>query len=48
MTFIRGHWEIENRLHWVKDVTFHEDYPDRAGGDALRRLGDFVLGASLW
>jgi hypothetical protein len=22
----RGHWEIENRLHWVRDVTFAEDH----------------------
>jgi predicted transposase YbfD/YdcC len=22
---IRGHWGIENRLHWVKDVVFKED-----------------------
>lgn len=22
---IRGHWSIENRLHYVKDVNFHED-----------------------
>ena len=22
---IRGHWLIENRLHWVKDVIFQED-----------------------
>jgi predicted transposase YbfD/YdcC len=21
----RGHWGIENRLHWVRDVTFDED-----------------------
>lgn len=21
----RGHWEIENRLHWVRDVAFNED-----------------------
>ena len=23
---IRGHWSIENRLHWVRDVTFDEDH----------------------
>jgi len=21
----RGHWGVENRLHWVRDVTFGED-----------------------
>ena len=24
-TWIRGHWGIETRLHWVRDVTFDED-----------------------
>ena len=23
--YIRGHWGIENRLHWHLDVTFRED-----------------------
>jgi predicted transposase YbfD/YdcC len=23
--WIRGHWHIENQLHWVRDVTFDED-----------------------
>jgi predicted transposase YbfD/YdcC len=23
--WIRGHWDIENRLHWVRDVTYDED-----------------------
>jgi len=28
----RGHWGIENRLHWVRDVTFDEDRcPIRSG-----------------
>jgi hypothetical protein len=42
LALIRGHWAIENRLHWVKDVTFSagrgtrlaEDYPPRLGGYA--------------
>jgi predicted transposase YbfD/YdcC len=25
LRYVRGHWEIENRLHWVRDVTFDED-----------------------
>ncbi len=31
---IQGHWGIENRLHWVRDVTFSEDFPARRGGNA--------------
>jgi predicted transposase YbfD/YdcC len=30
----RSHWQIENGLHWVKDVTLKEDYPPRRGGFA--------------
>ena len=25
LTLVRGHWTVENRLHWVRDVTFDED-----------------------
>jgi predicted transposase YbfD/YdcC len=25
MKLVRGHWTIENRSHWVRDVTFDED-----------------------
>jgi len=24
-SWLRGHWKIENQLHWVRDVTFGED-----------------------
>lgn len=30
---IQQHWSIENRLHWVRDVTFQEDTA-RPGGNA--------------
>ena len=30
---IQHHWHIENRLHWVRDVTFDEDHA-RPGGNA--------------
>jgi len=23
--WVKGHWGIENRLHWVRDVTLDED-----------------------
>ncbi|WP_233188250.1 transposase, partial [Actinomyces qiguomingii] len=23
--WIQGHWAIENRVHWVRDVTYDED-----------------------
>ena len=25
LAYSRAHWHIENRSHWVRDVTFHED-----------------------
>ena len=31
---IRGHWEIENNLHWVLDVTFKEDENRTRKGEA--------------
>lgn len=24
--WLRGHWAIENRLHWVRDVTYAQDH----------------------
>lgn len=31
---LRGHWGIENRLHWVRDVTFDEDRSQVRSGAA--------------
>jgi predicted transposase YbfD/YdcC len=35
---IRGHWGIENRLHWVKDVVFNEDVSTIHMGNAPANL----------
>lgn len=34
--YVRGHWGIENRLHWVRDVTFGEDLSRVRTGTAPR------------
>lgn len=36
--FVRGHWSIENRVHYVRDVTFDEDRSRIRTGDAPRVL----------
>ena len=38
--WIRGHWKIENQLHWVRDVTFGED-----GSTARTGTGPHVMAA---
>ena len=46
---IRGHWSVENHLHWTLDAEFDEDAArDRAGRSAesssrLRRIGPNLL-----
>jgi predicted transposase YbfD/YdcC len=32
--YVRGHWAIENRLHWVRDVTLGEDASQVRSGSA--------------
>ncbi len=43
----RGHWGIENRLHWVRDVTFDEDRSQvrkGAGAQAMAALRNLAIG----
>lgn len=37
----RGHWAIENRLHWVRDVSFGEDKCQVSCGHAPQNLAAF-------
>ncbi len=32
--WVQGHWGIENRLHWVRDVTYDEDRSQIRTGNA--------------
>jgi predicted transposase YbfD/YdcC len=34
--WVRGHWHIENKLHWVRDVTYQEDKSLIRTGNAPR------------
>ena len=35
---VRGHWSIENQLHWHLDVTFREDDSRARKGNAPMNL----------
>lgn len=44
----RGHWSIENKLHWVRDVTFDEDrcqVRTGAGPQVMAALRSTAIGA---
>jgi hypothetical protein len=44
---IRGHWKIENGLHWVRDVTFAEDASQLRSGtgpNVMASLRNLVIG----
>jgi len=45
--YVRGHWSIENRIHWVRDVTFREDASQIKTGSRPRimaTLRNLVIG----
>jgi predicted transposase YbfD/YdcC len=41
LKFTRAHWSIENRLHWVRDVTFDEDRSQLRLGHAHQLMAAF-------
>jgi hypothetical protein len=47
LRLMRGHWGIENRVHWVRDVTFDEDRSQvrvGSGPQAMAALRNTALG----
>jgi predicted transposase YbfD/YdcC len=38
LQWVRGHWGIENSLHWVLDVCFHEDEQRHWAGNSAENL----------
>ena len=47
-TWIRGHWSIENAIHWVRDVTYDEDRSQirtGTGPQVMAALRNAAIGA---
>jgi predicted transposase YbfD/YdcC len=47
-TWIRGHWSIENKIHWVRDVTYDEDRSQirtGTGAQVMAALRNAAIGA---
>ena len=47
LAIARGHWDIENRLHWVRDVSLGEDGCRVRTGEAPEVLAA-LRNAALW
>jgi predicted transposase YbfD/YdcC len=51
LAIVRGHWHIENRSHWVRDVTFDEDRSQVRCGhipQVMAALRNTVIGLIRW
>lgn len=54
VAWVQGHWGIENKLHWVRDVTYGEDRSQvRIGAGprvmaTIRNLAISLLGLASW
>jgi Transposase DDE domain len=47
-TWLRGHWHIKNRVHWIRDVRFGEDASQIRTGNGLRVMASLRnLGISI-
>jgi hypothetical protein len=38
LALVRGHWSVENKSHWVRDVTFYEDHSQVRTGNGPRMM----------
>ena len=50
-SLVRSHWHIENRSHWVRDVTFDEDRSQVRSGNipqVMAALRNTVIGLMRW
>jgi hypothetical protein len=48
---VRGHWQIENKSHWVRDVTFDEDRSQVRCGNipqGMAALRNTAIGLLRW
>jgi predicted transposase YbfD/YdcC len=49
--YVRQHWHIENKSHWVRDVTFGEDHSQVRCGNipqVMAALRNTVIGLMRW
>ena len=51
LELVRGHWQIENKSHWVRDVTFDEDRSQVRCGNipqCMAALRNTAIGLLRW